>query len=316
MLTEERDQQLISVVIPTRNRAELIMRSVNSALAQTYNHIEVIVVVDGADETTLKILKQIDDPRLKVINLPTSVGGAEARNTGVNAARGTWIAFLDDDDEWLPQKIEQQIEAAQRSPYAFPIIACRLIARTPKGEFNWPRRLLTPSEPLSEYLLARNTLFQGEGLIQTSTIFTKKELLQKIPFKSDLLRHHEWDWLLRVNTLEDVGIEFVGEPLVIWYTEEKRQSITGNNNWRYSLEWIQENQRLVTPRAYAAFMMTVVSSLAAREKDYRAFWLLLRQAVQSGKPQPIDLLLHMGIWLIPQDARRQFRALLKRGRQT
>ncbi len=309
---DETLQAIVSVVIPTRNRSHLILRAVRSALAQSLKLIEVIVVVDGPDVTTVRTLDQIDDSRLRIVKLPVSMGGAAARNAGVNEARGTWIAFLDDDDEWLSQKLELQIAAAKGSDHAFPIVACRLIARTPKGEFMWPRRLLTRSEPLSEYLLARNTLFQGEGLIQTSMLLTKKYLLQKVPFRSDLQRHQEWDWLLHVSALEGVGFEFVPQPLAIWYAEEKRTSISGKNNWSYSLNWIQERRHLVTPRAYAAFVMTVVSSLAAREGDRQAFWTLLREAMQSGRPKPIDFLLYVGMWLIPQDTRRQLRAFLKR----
>lgn len=304
---------LVTVVIPTRNRPLLVKRAVQSALAQTLKELEIIVAIDGPDEATRIELAQIDDLRLRVIELPISKGGADARNSGVFAAEGEWVAFLDDDDEWLPQKLELQLETAKSSQYKFPIVACRLIARTPKGEFIWPRRLPAGSEPLSEYLLARNSLFHGEGLIQTSMIFTRKDLLQKLPFKSGLQRHQEWDWLLRAITLHSVGIEFVPEPLAIWYAEEQRKSISGKNNWHYSLTWIQENRNLVTSRAYAAFIMTVVSSLAVRENDRKAFWHLLREAVQSGKPKPIDFLLYMGMWLIPQDSRRQLRAFLKWG---
>lgn len=302
---------IVSTVIPTHNRPQLVKRAVHSALTQTLKDIEVIVVIDGPDETTHMALADINDPRLRVIELPASKGGSGARNAGVTEAKGEWIAFLDDDDEWLPQKLELQIELALHSQYAFPIIACYLIARTPKGEFIWPRRQPTSLEPLSEYLMARNTLFQGEGLLQSSTLVTRKDLLLTVPFRSSLQRHQEWDWLLQVDVLEGVKIEFVPEPLAIWYIEENRKSICSQNNWQYSLAWIQESRHLVTPRAYAAFVMTVVSMLAAREADWKAFWILLQEAVQSGKPKPIDFLLYTGIWLIPQNVRRQLRAVLQ-----
>ena len=303
---------LVNVVIPTRNRPQLVKRAVQSVIAQTYKELEIIVVIDGIDENTYNALDAVDEPRLRVIKLPISIGAADARNAGVNEANGEWIAFLDDDDEWLPRKIELQLEAANRSNYKFPIIACRLIARTPKGDFTRPRRLPNLAEPISDYLLARNSLFQGEGLIQTSMIFTSKDLLQKVPFTSGLQRHQEWDWILRANQLEDVGVEFVDEPLAIWYREEERKSISSKNNWQYSLTWIQNNRHLVTPRAYAAFIMTLVSSLAARENDRKAFLPLLREALHSGQPQPIDFFLYIGMWIVPQNSRRQLRALLKR----
>lgn len=309
---DESLQVFVSVVIPTRNRAHLILRAVRSALAQTFNLIEVIVVVDGPDETTVKALAQIDDPKLKIVLLAESVGGAGARNVGVNQAQGLWIAFLDDDDEWLTQKLEKQIEVASRSRYTFPVVSSRLIARTLKGDFIWPRRLPSAAEAVSEYLFTRNSLFKGEAVIQTSTLFTKRELLVQHPFKKELLKHQDTEWILRVSNLENVKIEFVDEPLTIWNTEEERTTVSSNNDWQYSLIWIQENKHLVTSRAYASFILTQVSPEASQQGDKKAFWSLLREAVRFGKPKPIDFFLYMGMWLIPRKARRSLRALFSK----
>ena len=134
----------VSAVIPTRNRSELVERAVRSALAQTHSAMEVVVVIDGPDSQTEAVLAAIEDPRLYVIKLGQSVGGAEARNAGVHAAKGEWIAFLDDDDEWLPEKIEKQLAVAAASSVPFPVVSCRMFARTPLREYIWPRRLPDP----------------------------------------------------------------------------------------------------------------------------------------------------------------------------
>jgi glycosyltransferase involved in cell wall biosynthesis len=279
-------------------------------LQQTLKELEAIAVIDGPDEATCMELAKINDPRLQTVQLSASRGGAEARNTGVAQSRGEWIAFLDDDDEWLPQKLELQLEAAMSSQYSCPIISCCLIARTPKGEFIYPRRFPQPAEPLSEYLLARNSFSFGEGLIQTSTIFTKKELLQKVPFQEGLPKHQDWDWMLRVNSIAGVGIEFIAEPLTIWHLWEKRQSTSSTSNWQNSLTWIRQNRHLVTPRAYAAFLMVQVGPQAAYQREWKEFLPLLGEAVKYGKPQPIDFFLYLGMWLIPRETRRSLRGLL------
>ncbi len=307
-------KEMVSVVIPSCNRPHLASRAVSSALAQTLELIEVIVVVDGPDESTVKELEQIDDPRLRVISLPMNMGPAGARNVGVGEAKGAWIAFLDDDDEWLPQKLERQFEVAKHSQYAFPVVLSRYMARTPKGEFIWPRRLPAPSEPLSEYLFVRNSLFQGEGFIQTSTFFTKKELLEKIPLGNNWRRHEDWDWLLRVSASEGVGIEFVPEPVSIWYMDIGRKRLGNINDWQYSLDWIRavRNLNLVTPRAYSGYIMTLVSYQASLERDWKAFWPLFLEAMRFGKPRPIDSILYLSMWLIPQEVRQQLRTVLTR----
>ena len=115
-------EPIVSVVIPTLNRPHLVVRAVRSALAQTLDAIEVIIVVDGPDEVTIQVLRQIDDARVRVKPLPLHVGLGKARNAGVEEARSRWVAFLDDDDEWFPQKLEAQLHTAQQSAYRCPIV--------------------------------------------------------------------------------------------------------------------------------------------------------------------------------------------------
>jgi glycosyltransferase involved in cell wall biosynthesis len=307
----EYNNPLVSVVIPTFNRPNLLVRALKSAFMQTLDAIEVIVVMDGPDEATLQILQTIRDPRLQVRTLSQHGGAPDARNAGVSEARSRWIAFLDDDDEWLPQKLELQLNTAQRSHHRSPIITCRLTARTESEKFIWPRSVLRNNESLSEYLFCLKSLkgpFFGEGLIQTSTIFTTKELLQKIPFTRSLPGHQDADWLLRAGILEGVFVEFVPEnaPLVIWHIEENRKRIgTSMNDWRFFFIWAQANRHLMTPHAYASYLMISISGVAERTGEWKAFLLLLWNACRDGKPKIIDLFAYFIIWLIPRNMRRQ-----------
>jgi glycosyltransferase involved in cell wall biosynthesis len=98
---------LVTVVIPTFNRARSLGRAIDSVLAQTYTNFELIVVDDGSTDNTPELLARFAN-RIQVIRQPNS-GPSVARNTGIRAARGKFIAFLDSDDEWLPEKLEQQV---------------------------------------------------------------------------------------------------------------------------------------------------------------------------------------------------------------
>ncbi|MEH1821205.1 MAG: glycosyltransferase family 2 protein [Nostoc sp.] len=307
-MVNENNQIIVSVVIPTRNRPQIVARGVTSALAQTLQSIEVIVIVDGPDQETVNVLSQITDPRLRVIELSKNVGPSGARNTGVREAKGTWIAFLDDDDEWLPQKLERQLEVGNSSHYDFPVIASRFIAHTPKGDLICPRRLPNHSEPLSEYLFARNSFFKGEGCIQTSTIFVKKELVQKIPLEEKFYRHEDWEWLLRVSAIEGVGIEFVPEPMAIWHSDMGIKRLSNINEWQYSLDWIRSTRNLVTPKAYSGFITTIITPSASLVGDWKAFFPLLGESIRWGNPRPIDIFLYLTMWLFPQQLRQQIRS--------
>jgi len=297
-------EPLVSVVIPTFQRPKLVARAVHSALNQTLRAIEVIVVLDGPDEETLKVLSGIDDARLRVHILRSHCGANDARNAGVGEARSRWVALLDDDDEWLPVKLEIQLRTASQSSHSNPIISCRLISPSEAGDLLWPLRFPRKGEDLSEYLFCRSTPFGGEGLIQTSTIFTTKELLQKVPFKSGLKKLQDFDWLLRVNASEGSIVEFVptSEPMLIWHREDLGRTVS-TVDLSYYLSWIQENMHLFTPRAYASFIMTYTSEKALRRGKWRAFFPLLLKAYKHGKPTILDTLIYFGIWLIPMRVR-------------
>jgi glycosyltransferase involved in cell wall biosynthesis len=213
-----RRNSTVSVVIPTHNRPQLVQRAVRSALAQEYADLEVVVVVDGPDNVTEKALADVSDERLRDIVLPQPVGAATARNLGVTAAWGDWIAFLDDDTEWLPEKTTLQMKAAQSSKYLYPIVSSQFIARTSRNKLLWPRTL--PCKPLSEYLLARKSWPYGEGLLSTITLLFPKDLYCQVPFQDCLEHYQDLDWMLRVIEHAGVGIEFVSKHLAVWHQAE------------------------------------------------------------------------------------------------
>jgi len=287
-------------------RPELLLRAVHSALQQTFRDLEVIVVFNREEKDTVTALESISSPRLRLLPFPKRLDGSRARNEGARAARGEWVAFLDDDDLWIPEKLERQLALAWMSDSVEPIIACKVTARTPSGDYVWPRKL--PSEPLSEYLFARNSWRQGEGLLQTSTLLAHRSLLLTVGFQEGLRKHQDWDWLLRAVKLPGVKIEFVDEPLAIWNLEKSRGSVSRSHDWRGSLDWIRDRRNLVTGRAYAGFIATQIASQAARQKQWKAFFPLLTEMLHLGKPKAIDILLLFGMWFVPSSLRERLRS--------
>jgi len=105
-----------SVVVPTRNRNSFLADALRSVLSQTFRDFEVLVVDDGSAEDPEKVVRGFADPRVRYLRNARSPGACGARNTGILTARGEWVAFLDDDDWWLPQKLERTYHAIQDSP--------------------------------------------------------------------------------------------------------------------------------------------------------------------------------------------------------
>ena len=105
----------VSVIIPTYNRAELLPRAVNSVLSQTYDDYEIIIVDDHSSDNTQDVIAKFTDQRIRPIRHERNTGQSASINTGIANAMGEYIAFLDDDDEWLPNKLEGQVAVFQSS---------------------------------------------------------------------------------------------------------------------------------------------------------------------------------------------------------
>jgi hypothetical protein len=169
-----------------------------------------------------------------------------------------------------------------------------------------PRRLPGPDEPLSEYFTVRKGLFYGDGFIQTSTIMAPTSLARRVPFTVGLRRQQELDWTLRAVQQEDVELLYAAEPLVLWHQDEDRERISLENPWAEQLQWLRANRSLFTPRAYSAFTMSVLSSMAAPTRSRQVFAELLREA-RTGRPGAIDYLTFLQIWTIPPSVRHTLR---------
>jgi teichuronic acid biosynthesis glycosyltransferase TuaG len=147
---------LVSVVMPAHNSENSLTESVQSVLAQTYHDWELIIVDDASRDSTLTQARRFasDDPRIRILPLEQNVGVAEARNRGINAAIGQYLAFLDSDDLWLPNKLETQIDFMRSSGTGFSFAQYRRIGRD--GSLSNPVRV--PRSVSYEGLLRGNSI--------------------------------------------------------------------------------------------------------------------------------------------------------------
>lgn len=304
------DPPLVAVVIPTIGRPHLVRRAVASALTQTERRIEVIVVLDGPDPATTTSLESLADGRLRIIVLESRQGAPAARNRGIAAARAPWIALLDDDDEWLPRKLELQLRIARGSGFRFPVVSCQVVARTGSGARILPRRGPRPDEPVSEYLAVRHHLFHGEGLLLAATLLAPTDLFRLVPFTPGVRRFQDFDWILHAAQIPGFGLRYCPEPLLIWNEDDDRPRIGLTSGWRPTFDWVRGNRELFTGRAYAAVITGLVSSMARDTHDPRVAMLLLAEAVRRGRPGIVELVTFVQVWLIPRKLRRGIRDLM------
>jgi glycosyltransferase involved in cell wall biosynthesis len=295
----------VSVVIPTKGRPGIVQRAVKSALGQTFRQLEVLVVVDGEDSETALALESLNDPRLRIVKLANSVGAAEARNVGVRMAHADWIAFLDDDDEWLAHKLERQFDCAIAAPALLPVVCSAYIGRSAEGDAPFGRRAPVPNEPVSDYMFCRRSLSYGENALATSVLFVPRELMLSVPFDPELRRHQDWDWALRALNTSGVSLYYIADPLSVYYMADGAARLSVHDEWQYSLCWCRERKEFFTPKAFSFFIVTECITRARQAKaSFRDIWVLLVAYWREGQPTFKSALLGLGYLIIPRSLRR------------
>ena len=237
---------MISVVIPAYNAGGFIKRTIDSVLAQTYRDYEVIVVDDGSTDNTADVVKSCAG-KVRYI-YQENAGDGPARNTGIRAAKGDWIAFLDHDDEWLPQKLELQMKLLDRNPDlrwcgANYYKSC-FSRRVAVGNVEALRKALGDRDYFDNFFVAIHK--KGCGLI-TATMIVHTEVFEQVGgFDSCWLRWADLDmWWRIAYRLPKIG--YLPQPLAIVHldvqgavsTNLRIASKRGDQTWKLLRRHIQ-----------------------------------------------------------------------------
>ncbi len=171
----------VSVIIPTKDRLELLKRSVASVLHQTFANFELYIVNDGSSDGTAQFLSElcIRDSRVKTLDCERSVGAARARNLAINLARGEYICFLDDDDEWYAAKLHRQLLVADKGS----MVGClsrRVDGYIALGTFRLnskDKEIQDFDAPVKTKAMSLNDIFLNNGRITPSSVMIKRDIL-------------------------------------------------------------------------------------------------------------------------------------------
>lgn len=214
------NNELISVIIPSYNRAHIIMKSIESVLKQTYKNIELIVVDDGSTDDTKKVLDLIEDERFKYIKLEKNSGMCAARNAGTNIANGRFIAIHDSDDVWQNDKLEKQYILMKKTDCDLSFCRMRRINIDSKEQVV-PNENLTIDSDIFHKLLNGN-------FIASITIMMKIELAKKMLFDPEVRRFTDWDFVLRV-VKANYKIVYLPEILATSYIQNDSTAQTADS---------------------------------------------------------------------------------------
>lgn len=189
---------LVSVVIATYRRAALLPRAIRSVLYQTVSNLEVVVVDDASPDDTERVVSAIDDARIRYTRHELNRGLPASRNTGMRLARGEFIAFLDDDDEWLPTKIEKQVALCIDRGFD-AVLSASFIHDGDILRFDRPE-------------VTSNDLRRGNDFAPGSGLLAEARVLKELWFDESIGQGEDWDMLIRI-VQRKCRIGYVDEPL-------------------------------------------------------------------------------------------------------
>ena len=208
---------LVSVIIPTCNRAEALRVAISSVLAQTFQDFEIVVVDDAASDASREVVASFCEPRMRYIRHPERQGGSAARNTGIRASSADRIAFLDDDDEWFPTKLQKQMELFGRSAPTVGVVYTGFL-RVERGTGRiLDRKVPSKRGDLADALLAENPVGG------TSCVAVKRKYLEMVgSFDERLPSFQDYDLWIRLSRV--CQFEYTTEPLLKYYVHDTKVS--------------------------------------------------------------------------------------------
>jgi glycosyltransferase involved in cell wall biosynthesis len=289
---------LVSVILPVYNRGHLLQRVVTSVLSQSHDNLELIIVDDASSDDTEERVAALADPRLRYIRHSHNQGASVARNTGIEVARGEYIAFMDDDDEWVGHKLAAQLAVFVHSELPeLGIVTCGhyMMSSGERGTLWIPTQRGWVFETL---LLQKRIGCRPPSLLIRSSVLRD----HRIRFDPNLPARQDWDFVAQVS--RKCQLDFVPEPLVLVHQHPGERVWTPDRAIRAG-KYLHEKYReefLQRPEAHNKFHLRlalscmaagdwvaarhqVLAGIRARPRALSSYlWLLLSYSGRRGQP--------------------------------
>ena len=259
----------VSVVIPVFNRGDLLARALRSVAAQTFADWEAIVVDDASSEDLAASLGSLlDDSRIGIIRQACNAGVAAARNRGIEAARGRYVAFLDADDEWRPEKLRRQMDAVGRETPGGPVICLTRVRKILDDgrSIVRPVRPKRPAERFDEFVYVQGSL------TQTSSFLVDRPLAREIRFR-DLGQYEDHLFFIEAGQ-RGARYVFVGEPLTLYHAEKSPVRLSANQSLDACQRYLDIVRPILSEKALLAFQVRYMARYTMHRHPLAALKLL------------------------------------------
>ena len=227
----------VSIILPTYNSEKFIHRSIKSVLNQTYKNWELIIVDDASTDSTKEIIKNYEKEYKKIRSIlleENSGGPARPFNIGIRNSDSKFIAFLESDDEWLPDKLEKQVKILEKFPN-ISLISCFAFRIFPNGTKKLYKTPYSGALEKTKWMI----FWEKWGIISPSTVIIRRSIIDRIGFFDEKIKAGaDVDFYLRC--IKEFDFYFIDEPLVNYY--ESEESLSKKQFWK---KWIPEYEYML-----------------------------------------------------------------------
>jgi glycosyltransferase involved in cell wall biosynthesis len=278
----------VSVVSPFHNRRSYLTAYIEMLERQTLKDFEVIIVDDGStDGLAEAITGTATSFPLRCIRLAKNCGADAARNVGIDASRGRYVALLDSDDSWQPEKLRRHFEQFEAAPDRHHLVGLSRQIVIGGRPYVRPKRLMGQNDRVGRYL------FQLGGVIQSSTMFLASDLARSARFQEGDRGHHDWTFALR---LEALGARFEMLPdALTYYADDERPDRLSPLCALARLDWLERHRELLGEGPYLAAR----SAFASHVRHDAAALAMIMTGLLRGAVPPWRTAYYLAAWAIP-----------------
>ena len=284
-----------SVIIPTYNRANVLGRALKSVLAQECQDFEIIVVDDGSSDDPAAVIAQFPDPRIMYIRQRNRGGGA-ARNTGIDAARGRFIAPLDSDDEFLPHHLAC-MKTLMDGTEGLVGYSRVLVDRGNGKTLLKPARARRSDEHMATYLLC------DRGFVPTITVAVERKLAQRIRYSEYLRFGEDIDFALRLF-LDGCRFKMLEQPGAIWHDLHDTNRASANRKGARLAAWVEDLRTHIPAAAYHGCRGWTIAKGVVRNDRWKALRLYLTAVLHGCYRPRLAVIIFLQIFLSDGQYRR------------
>lgn len=263
---------VVSIIVPTYQRAHILGRAYQSVANQTFQNWELLIVDDGSTDGTEGIVNHWNrkDSRIRFLKRPESrpKGPSACRNIGIENAQGTYVAFLDSDDEWLPQRLEAAVGFIEKS--GVKAIYSGALVQGKKANYMRASRSLKNGESVFDFIL------NPETFAQTSTLVLHKDIASQVSFLETMTHHEDYDFFIKVSRLTE-WTYFENYDVVVHWEDNSKRKVNYGNCLDFFTMYKYESQDRDLRIKYLSYMSEDLVSRGGETRFLKKYQSLLKE---------------------------------------